>query len=288
MSDVQRTALDSVLAGVEAVATGKPLERSLGFICEAARALGARDAWVEVFDAEIGGDRLVGGLAPQGPDENGDRIAFEVDNDRNEARFVVLGLSGAALSQVRRLAPAVAMAIQADRLRESIRRTAMRDPLTGLFNRIGLDDLVRRDVERAHRSGARIAIVVLDMDRLDRINQAKGREGGDAAILQVAEILRGGLRMVDVAARIGGGEFCALLPGAGAENAREVAERIRCAIAVTPTPDSGVMTATFGVASLHEHAANGVALLQAAQSAMATGKRRGRNRVDIAVPLSKV
>ena len=287
MDEVHSTALDSVLASVEAVAHGKPLERSIGYICDAARFLGAVDAWVEILDPELGGDRIVGSLDSRGIGANEARVAFDVDSERNEARFVVSGVSGGALAQVRRLAAAVTMAIQADRLRESIRRTAMRDSLTGLFNRLGLDDLVRRDVERAHRSGARISIVVLDIDRLERINQAGGREAGDAAILQVAEILRGGLRMVDLAARIGGGSFCALLPGAGAENAREVAERIRCAIAVTPTQDAGVMTATFGVASLHEHAANGVALLQAAQGAMATGKRRGRNRVDIAVPISK-
>lgn len=289
MGEQERAALDRVLAAISAVSSGAVLESSLEAVCEAARSLGARDAWVEFRDADGGPERVAGGRpGPDAPGAPEGALVFQVGTEDAEGRFVVTGLISEAIDLVGRLTPVVAVALQADRFREAIRRTAMRDPLTGLVNRLGLDDLLRRDVERAHRSGAPISIVVMDLDRLDRINETFGRLTGDAVIVAMADVLRGGLRLVDIAARIGGGEFCALLPGAGTENAREVAERLRCAVAVATVANVGALTATFGVAALHEHAANGIALLQAAQAAMTTGKRRGRNRVDVAVPLNRV
>jgi len=161
------------------------------------------------------------------------------------------------------------------------------DPLTHLANRKGFDESLRREVERAYRGILPLSIIVVDVDRLERINEAHERDGGDVAIQTVANVLLDGLRQVDIAAHVGSGHFQILLPGATSAGAREVAERLRCAVAATKIPGVGTVTATFGVAVLNEHAANGAGLMQAAAAALDLGKRRGRNRVSLALPLGR-
>jgi diguanylate cyclase (GGDEF)-like protein len=180
-----------------------------------------------------------------------------------------------------------AVAVRAARVDTTQGARDMTDALTHLANRKGFDESMRREVERAYRGLLPLSIIVADVDRLERVNQAHGREGGDVAIQTVAGVLLDGLRQVDIAAHVGSGHFQILLPGATSAGAREVAERLRCAVAATKIPGVGAVTATFGVAVLNEHAANGAGLMQAAAAALDLGKRRGRNRVSLALPLGR-
>jgi len=183
------------------------------------------------------------------------------------------------------LASLEAVAVRLTRLGELAGAAANIDETTGLANRRGFDGAMRREVERAYRAMQPISALAIGIDHFERIVEAGGTEATDRALKLVAEVLRGCLRQVDIAARTGTAIFRVLLPGAGLDGAREVAERCRCAIAAGYLPDTGALTATFGVATLPEHAANGAGLLLAADAALNTGIRRGRNCVATALPL---
>jgi diguanylate cyclase (GGDEF)-like protein len=263
-------------------------------------------------DSERAG-RLAAQIAGFGRDlvavfENRDVVPFEeakIASDREGVAVLVrsagepyglLALEGPTLddatgpemlASVRRVGEMAAVAMRSARFADALGARDLTDPLTHLANRRGFEESLRRELERAYRGLVPLSIIVVDIDRLDRVNHANGREAGDAAIRTAAHVLQDGLRQVDIAAHVGSGHFQILLPGATSDGAREVAERLRCAVAAAKIPGAGAITATFGVAVLNEHAANGAGLMQAAAAALDLGKRRGRNRVSLALPIGR-
>ncbi|WP_380165508.1 putative bifunctional diguanylate cyclase/phosphodiesterase [Jannaschia sp. R86511] len=101
------------------------------------------------------------------------------------------------------------------------------DELTGLPNRAALHEHAERLIERAVRDGRPLTVLMVDLDRFKLINDTLGHAWGDALLREVGPRLGGGLREGDVLARLGGDEFAALLPGLVAEQAMDVAERLR-------------------------------------------------------------
>ena len=163
----------------------------------------------------------------------------------------------------------------------SLAVASRRDGLTGLPNRRAFDEELAREVPRATRAGAPLAVVVLDVDRFKAVNDLHGHAAGDAVLREVAARARAGVRAGDLAARIGGEEFALLLPGADLAGAHELAERLRAAIATAPFEAEGKtleVTASLGCAAL----AAGEppeALLARADARLYEAKRTGRNRV---------
>lgn len=159
---------------------------------------------------------------------------------------------------------------------------AQRDPLTGLANRRTFEEALRREVARARRSGAPLAVAALDVDHFKRVNDAHGHPAGDAVLAAVAARAAAALRAGDLLARVGGEEFAALLPGAGLAAAAEVAERVRAAIAGAPLEADGrslSVTASLGCAALEPSDPDGAALLARADARLYQAKRAGRDRV---------
>jgi diguanylate cyclase (GGDEF)-like protein len=165
---------------------------------------------------------------------------------------------------------------------------ALRDPLTGLYNRRFLDQRLREEVARARRSGATLSLAIMDLDYLKRWNDSHGHAAGDAAICTLANLLLDACRTADVVCRIGGEEFVLLAPDTDTEGLRALVDRIREAAPRSPVlGDQGplpcALTFSAGVATLGS-AHDAKSLLQAADTALYEAKRTGRNRVTVAAP----
>lgn len=179
------------------------------------------------------------------------------------------------------------------RLQESLREQAIRDPLTGLFNRRYLDESLPRELQLSRRRDEPLTVALLDLDHFKRFNDAYGHEAGDAVLRAVGALLAGAVRAGDLACRYGGEELTLILPGAGLEAARARLDGLRQAIMQTRVPYQGgdlpTVTVSIGVTVAGVTVAGGqetdaVALLKRADAALYRAKEAGRNRVVAAEP----
>jgi len=161
-----------------------------------------------------------------------------------------------------------------------LRHQAMTDPLTGLGNRRWLGERAAQEIAQSAQSSEPVSVIVFDLDRFKAINDNHGHDIGDKVLVTAAEVIRGCLRTGDLAARIGGEEFCILMPRAGRAEATAIAERLREALArteVKPLPP-GRMTASFGV--YQALPGDGLQqMLQMSDKALYEAKASGRNCV---------
>jgi diguanylate cyclase (GGDEF)-like protein len=163
---------------------------------------------------------------------------------------------------------------------------ATHDPLTGLLNRRSLSERWVAEAARADRTGEPIAVMLVDLDEFKSINDSCGHEGGDIALVGFARTLSSQLRATDIACRMGGDEFIAILPRTSREGGLEVANRVRDAFG---SADLGPMlvncehTASIGMAEYPIHGENLEAVLRAADEALYEVKAAGRNRVVCAL-----
>jgi len=163
-----------------------------------------------------------------------------------------------------------------------LRRLAVRDPLTDLLNRRGLEATLDHEVEQMRRRGARGAVVLLDCDDFKEVNDRYGHDGGDAVLCEVARRLRGASRACDRLARVGGDEFLALLPDTRLAEAGLIAERMRLAVADTPIDVPGgevTVTVSCGVERLDRDQTRLEQLLARASASLHRSKRAGKNVV---------
>ena len=170
------------------------------------------------------------------------------------------------------------------RLLLRIRKLAERDHLTGCWNRGSLEARLQVEYDRNRRSGEHLSCVFLDVDHFKKVNDGRGHQAGDAALLHTAKLLVEQLREMDTVGRYGGEEFVVLLPGTHLTGAREVAEKLRKALEANPVrfkDDTFSITASFGVASLTGNESQ-EGFLQRADAAMYQAKQSGRNRVETA------
>ena len=170
-----------------------------------------------------------------------------------------------------------------------LRHASRTDPKTGLLNSAYFTEVAEDEIRRTVRTGQPLAVLVADLDLLRNINNAYGHLAGDVVLKGVADVLREEVREYDLVSRFGGEEFAILLPSADAEEARQVAERIRGRVArerfdvsTSVTPISA--TLSIGLATYGEHGLGLKALMHAADLAVYRAKIEGRDRVRIASP----
>jgi len=163
---------------------------------------------------------------------------------------------------------------------DRIERLAVRDELTGLYNRRFLMECLARERSRAERLGASFSVCLIDIDHFKSINDAHGHAAGDVLLRELPKLATAGLRTHDIAGRWGGEEFLLVLPGTALEGARVLAERLRSRLerARYDTLGERQVTATFGVAE-YARGEELSALLARADAALYAGKARGRNQV---------
>lgn len=163
-------------------------------------------------------------------------------------------------------------------------QASLKDPLTGVGNRLALDQGLTRETELSRRHDQALSVVMLDMDHFKTLNDTYGHQAGDAALKAVALLLKEQLRNVDMVFRFGGEEFVLVLSNTGFDAAAIVAERIRGAIQTLCLLvgekqirlSASLGCATFRPAESHED------LLRRADHALYQAKREGRNTTRIA------
>ncbi len=162
-----------------------------------------------------------------------------------------------------------------------LRKIMERDSLTGLLNHVNFKERLASEVGRSRRTGAPMAVCLLDLDHFKAVNDTFGHQVGDRVIQMFANCLTGSLRSVDVIARYGGEEFGLILLDATPEQGARVLDGIRRSFSnFLFDTDEGPQTVTFsgGVCGLDD-AATVEGLLGAADAALYEAKRQGRNRI---------
>jgi diguanylate cyclase (GGDEF)-like protein len=165
---------------------------------------------------------------------------------------------------------------------EEISRLARTDPLTGLANRQAFEERLGQLVLETDRFGGSGALIVVDVDHFKHVNDTYGHQVGDQVLRRLADILLRAIRTVDLCARYGGEELALLLPQTSLSGACQMAERLRQRVADQPFVIEGreiPITISLGVAAYPEGARDRDELFAAADRALYTAKRAGRNRV---------
>ncbi|MES1943071.1 GAF sensor-containing diguanylate cyclase [Salinisphaera sp. PC39] len=194
---------------------------------------------------------------------------------------------GAIDGQERELATTVAEYLALElanlRLAERLRAQAIRDPLTGAFNRRYLEETLARELVRVARAGQALSLLAVDADHFKALNDRYGHGAGDLVLQKLVAAMNAGVRYSDIVCRAGGEEFVIVLPDADAATARDRAESLRERVENMQVQYRGQsvedVTVSVGVAVFPAHGTRAEALMRAADVALYRAKREGRNRV---------
>ncbi len=187
---------------------------------------------------------------------------------------------------IERLVDQLSLSLTNIDLRERLENMALRDGLTGLYNRRFLDEMLEHELAKLRRNGKRAALMLVDVDHFKRFNDTYGHQAGDEALRKVGAALLSAVRASDVVCRYGGEEFLVFLPECESEEAMTKAEALRLAVqaislrvgaeAIPP------ISASFGLAIFPDVGDNRAELIQQADRALYRAKGAGRNRVEVA------
>lgn len=185
----------------------------------------------------------------------------------------------------RTLAEHLSLALNSARLYEAMERLAVKDPLTGIANHRALQEFLHARMSEAARNNSELSVLMIDVDHFRAFNEEEGHDVGDKVLQRVAQSISETVRPYDLAARYGGEEFSVVLPGASRDQAMMAAERVRQAIAdlqiVAPSGAIRHVSVSVGVAIYPTNASEITTLLKAADEALFTAKRGGRNCVRV-------
>jgi diguanylate cyclase (GGDEF)-like protein len=177
-----------------------------------------------------------------------------------------------------RFGDAAALALDNAQVRAALELQAQTDSLTGLYNHRYFHDRLRSELNRASRTHDSVAVLMLDIDDFKRVNDIHGHGLGDAALVELADLLQGIVRASDVVCRLGGEEFGVIMGSCDAGDALGLARRVIDGLAATEIEPAGTLSASIGVAQGPEHAMNPRELVACAEIAMMTAKARGKNQ----------
>jgi diguanylate cyclase (GGDEF)-like protein len=171
--------------------------------------------------------------------------------------------------------------------REFYRELSYVDALTGVHNRRYLDEALAAEVAKSLRTGDPFLLLMIDIDDFKIYNDRNGHQKGDEALSKIGKLLKSACRGYDIVARYGGEEFAIVFPGAGLENAPELAGRILKGVSGEKFDGedrlpSGSLTVSIGVGCFPEHASNGDDLIRCADRALYEAKKAGKNTIKIA------
>ena len=170
--------------------------------------------------------------------------------------------------------------VEIEMLQAQLREQATIDPLTGLFNRRYLEETLAREFQRAEREKSTVCITMMDIDGFKAFNDTYGHDAGDLLLRKLGEFMCSEIRSSDISCRYGGEEFLIVMPGASLEKGYERAEHLRTSFLSLDIEHLGVKlqaTLSIGVAIYPQHGETWEEVVHAADQAMYTAKKAGRN-----------
>ncbi|HEY1360416.1 MAG TPA: diguanylate cyclase [Thermoleophilaceae bacterium] len=217
--------------------------------------------------------------------ERGGRQIVRMPLVRREVRLGVVTLlrpgqdrfDDEELTLLRLLVAQLAIALQNVRDYEERLDQAIRDPLTGLYNRRFLLEAVQKEIDRQRRAGSSVSLVLFDLDDFKRINDRHGHGVGDEVLFRFGEIATGLIRPMDSFARLGGEEFALLLPETDQLDALLVAERVRAAISRQELVPGVTLRVSAGISTCPGDGDTVDLLHKRADDALYWAKRNGKN-----------
>jgi diguanylate cyclase (GGDEF)-like protein len=220
-------------------------------------------------------------------------VAYPILND--DKCLGVLGLGrdkpgyGFTPDQIRfgsLLANLTALILNNAQLREALREQSIHDPLTGLFNRRYMEEVLKQHLSRATRQLHPLGMIMIDIDHFKQFNDAHGHAAGDLLLREVGRLLQNHIRVEDIACRYGGEEFLLILPGASLAETRERAGLLGREVKELRVEHEGRMiggiTLSAGVAVYPDHGNTQDSIMRAADAAMYRAKHGGRDRITLA------
>ena len=222
-------------------------------------------------------------------DDGDTHICLPITQSGSAGCIVQIVASADEAPLVRLMVPFVAVylreagpVLEAKRLMEHLRENALRDAMTGMYNRRFLEEYIGTLVSGSQRRKTAFSVLMLDLDFFKQVNDTHGHEAGDKVLTTLADILMRKVRSSDIAVRYGGEEFLLVLMDTGADAAMQVAEKIRAEVEATKIPLSGGMlqkTISIGVAEYPQDSDTFWQVVKFADVAMYKAKSGGRNRV---------
>lgn len=160
---------------------------------------------------------------------------------------------------------------------------AVTDPLTQIYNRRKLHEVLLYEINRKYRYKSDLSIVMCDIDHFKKINDVYGHNAGDNVLKFITQVIKDNIRESDVFARWGGEEFVVLMPNTDITSAHMVANKLKEKVAGADFPDVGHVTASFGVALFNSDTDTADSFINRSDTALYQAKESGRNEVKIAV-----
>jgi diguanylate cyclase (GGDEF)-like protein len=192
------------------------------------------------------------------------------------------------LSLLEIIGPQIAVALERAEWQEratQFQLMSITDPLTGLLNRRYLEERLTEELNRSQRYNYSMSCLMIDIDDFKNYNDQNGHQAGDVALKITAHALKATLRSADVACRYGGEEFCILLPQTTLSEAGVIAERMRQRVTETDYPYGksqplGTVSVSIGVSTFAKHIDTAESVIAAADRALYSAKRLGKNRIE--------
>jgi diguanylate cyclase (GGDEF)-like protein/PAS domain S-box-containing protein len=183
------------------------------------------------------------------------------------------------------VADQIGMALANLRLRETLRNMAIRDPLTGLFNRRYMEESLERELRRADRRKTTVGVIMFDIDHFKDFNDIYGHDGGDALLRELGSFVKTRTRGEDIACRYGGEEFVYVLPESSLVDTQNRAEQLRQEMKQIKVYHLGKalnnISISLGVCAFPEHGLTAETILKTADTALYRAKNEGRDRVVV-------
>lgn len=197
--------------------------------------------------------------------------------------FVDIGRQIQAEENLQKLNTQLTLAnIELQSAMEDLNRLARRDPLTQLYNRRVLDEIMEREVSRAARGKQGLAVAIADLDNFKNINDTHGHEVGDIALIELARVVLEEIRTTDYVGRWGGEEFLFVFPDTSCKGALIVIERVRKKVEKLRIPAGvGFVSLTISIGlSFHDKSYDHKMIIEEADRAMYLAKEKGKNRCE--------